>query len=217
MKVTSTARALAILAGFTTVAAQYRQPEGLITSAPFYLRLSAPDNSSIDGRFLEACHSGAGASTLCVGKLTPPLRRPHIAIFFLNYTDDVNQGILINEMPMVNVDEMREWMLQEPLRLVFTAGTNVGLTRFSPESFNYNLLPQVKFVADRLSIPIPVDDSKSKEGIMPELAGRDAESWYTCWVMMFPYYYQALAWVTGPAPQNPTCRPVKVTRVDVKA
>ncbi|KAK0623187.1 hypothetical protein B0T14DRAFT_167269 [Immersiella caudata] len=218
MKVTFAARALAVLAGSTTASAQYNQPDDLITSAPFYLQLSAPDNSSIDGRFLEACHSGAGASTLCVGKLTPPLRRPHIGRFFLNHTGDVNQGIIINERPMINADEgRRQWMLKEPLRLVLSAGTNVGLTWFSPESFNYNLLPQIKFTTAGLSIPISVDDTKFKEGIMPELTGRDADSWYACWVMAIPYYYEALAWVTGPAPQNPTCRPVKVTKVDVEA
>jgi hypothetical protein len=52
---------------------------------------------------------------------------------------------------------------------------------------------------------------------MPVPIGHYASSWHTCWVLALPYYHEALTWVTGPIPQNPTCRPVKVVKVDVEA
>jgi len=61
------------------------------------------------------------------------------------------------------------------------------------------------------------DDAKFREGVYPESVGRDASSWYTCWVLAGSYYYNALAWGTGGIPRNPTCQAVKVVKVDVKA
>jgi hypothetical protein len=135
MRTAFTSAALAVLAGSTTVAAQRGFPDGLKSTAPFYLQLSAPDNSSIDGLFLEACHTGAAASTLCVSEQRPPFPKPETGHFYLNYTDDANQGILINEKEVVDVDaQARKYFLPEPLRLVLSAGTNVAMTWFSVSS-----------------------------------------------------------------------------------
>ncbi|KAK4455933.1 hypothetical protein QBC34DRAFT_388366 [Podospora aff. communis PSN243] len=218
MKTVFTSAALAVLAGSTTVAAQRNFPADLKAGARFYLQLSAPDNSSIDGLFLKACHTGAGRSTLCVSDLRPPFPRPEEGIFYLNYTNDANQGILINEKDVFDVEEQRRYLLPLPFSLVLSTDTNVAMTLVAAEDVDYRTLPKVKLTADGLSIPVTVDDSKFREGILPiPISYDDASRWYTCWVLSIPYYYEALAWVTGLVPRNPTCRSVKVVTVDAVA
>lgn len=206
MKLTVSAAALAVLAG--SAAAQNSQ-----LSDPFYLRLSAPGNTSIDGRLLTACHTGAATSTLCVGEREPNTRNTYASLFHLNTTTAPDQGALINMYPLAGGVQI----IPEPFRLVLSHSSNVLTTWFSPETFTDGIHQSVKFVDRDLVLPIYPDDSKFREGVTPQPEGRDASNWYTCYVYAGSYYYNALAWVTGGIPNNPTCHPVKVVREDVKA
>jgi len=213
MKATFVSTALAVLAGSTVVAAQ--SDGDYTTSPPFHLKISAPDNSTIDGRFLYACHTGAGTSTLCVGQLTPTTSETS-AQFYLNHTaSNPNGGYLINNLELHGSDSVT--IVPQPFRLVFSPATNVAMTWFSPGAFTYGETVTVKFTSDGLSLPIYPVDSDFREGVRPNPAGRDASNWYTCYVLAGSYYYNALAWVSAGIPSNPTCRPVKVVKVDVQA
>ena len=60
------------------------------------------------------------------------------------------------------------------------------------------------------------DDSRYQDGIYPEASNdRLPGTWHICWLLAGGYYYHALAWVSSGTPQNPTCQPVSVLRVDV--
>ncbi|KAK0646228.1 hypothetical protein B0T16DRAFT_510278 [Cercophora newfieldiana] len=216
MKSTFASRALALLAGSTAVTAQFDFLSDLSTSPPFYLKVSAPDNSSIDGRFLHACHTGAATNTLCLGQHTPSTSDV-AGKFYLKYKQSPDDGYLINNIKILNGSTGNVELVAEPFRLALSAATNVAMTWFSPEGFADGSIYAVKFTGDGLSLPIYPVDTDFREGVRPDPTGVDASSWYTCWVLAGSYYYNALAWVTGGIPSNPTCRPVRVVKVDVQS
>ena len=53
------------------------------------------------------------------------------------------------------------------------------------------------------------------EGEQSPSIGADLQNWYACWLYVGMYHYNALAWVTSGAPQNPTCKKVSVVREPV--
>jgi len=125
MKSTFAASAFAVLASSTAVTAQAQQ------SVPFYLKLSS-DNATIDGRFLQACHTGPATTTLCVGKTAPNPDNIDTAVFFFNSTaTNPDQGVLINNYKLARGVDGTQEVISEPFRLALSSGSNVALTWFS--------------------------------------------------------------------------------------
>ncbi|TRX94792.1 hypothetical protein FHL15_004253 [Xylaria flabelliformis] len=63
-----------------------------------------------------------------------------------------------------------------------------------------------------------VDDSKFIAGKAPtDLTPKAYYQWAVCWQYFTGYYYQSVAWVLAGAPHNPTCEPVEITKVNIKA
>ena len=128
MKSSMFAGVLATLAASTTVFAQEFNQTG-----PFLLKISAPNNETLDGRYLYSCHAGASTQTLCVGTAEPPPNM-RTAAYYYNFTveNDVPSasGILIYNLPFVEMGsgQIRTW--PQVMSLRFDPASNVASTLF---------------------------------------------------------------------------------------
>ena len=97
-------------------------------SSPFFLRLTS-NNSTYNGRYLTACHTGAALQALCVGKTEVTNRDS--STFYLNTTvyngREAETGILGWDMKLAQDADGSQMIVGEPLSLEFNAGTNVAL------------------------------------------------------------------------------------------
>lgn len=212
MKSTFFAGALAVLASSPVLAQTTTQ------SDPFFLKISS-SNSSLDGRYLYACHSGAATETLCLGAASTPAANRDSATFFWNTTSYDNipssTGVLVWNLKLAIGSDGTQVVVSSPMTLQYNPGTNVAVTWFSPGYPDPR--SNVGFNNTSLFVDAYPDDSTFQDGVYPaNQVGRQATSWYACWVMAGSYYYEALAWVTSGEPRNPTCRAVNVVKVDVK-
>lgn len=111
-----------VLAASAAVAQTVKQ------SSPFFLRLTS-NNSTYDGRYLSACHTGAALQALCVGKTEVTNRDS--STFYLNTTvyngRESETGILGWDMKLAPGADGTQTIVGEPLSLEFNAGTNVAL------------------------------------------------------------------------------------------
>ncbi|KAK5654093.1 hypothetical protein OQA88_7524 [Cercophora sp. LCS_1] len=208
MKSNFIAAAVAVL-GSTPVLAQTP-----IQSDPFFLKIVS-SNSSLDGRYLYACHTGAATETLCLGKVETPAANRDSATFYWNTTSYDNtpatSGVLIWNLKLAMGSDGTQQIVPSPMTLQYNPGTNVATTWFSPGYPDPR--SNVGFNNSALFVDAYPDDSTFRDGQYPSpQVGRQATSWYACWIMAGSYYYEALAWVTSGEPRNPTCRPVSVVK-----
>ncbi|KAK0711446.1 hypothetical protein B0H67DRAFT_493059 [Lasiosphaeris hirsuta] len=211
MKSTFFAGAVAALTSFTTVvsAQSYNQ------TGPFYLQIKS-DNATLDGRYLTACHSGAAQETLCLGKVDSPTTNKASASFFWNTTDQSPVGVLIWNLVLAKNPDGTQMVVSSPMTLDYTPGTNVATTRFGPNEIDRSV--QVGFNNSVMYMTWWNDDSTFLAGQYPTGdSSREITNWNVCWVLAGSYYYNALAWVTGGAPHNPTCEAVSVVKVEPSA
>lgn len=198
---------IAALTATAAVQAQTYSQEG-----PFYLKLKS-DDTSLDGKYLYACHAGAAIESLCLGSTQDPAGSSSFN-FYYNYTeyDNVpsNSGLLTWNLQANGPDG--PITVSSPLSFNYDPGSNVATTLFmttTTSSIN------VAFDNDgNLFVPTYIDDSKYVPGQYPEYPGAIAlQNWQACWAQVGSYYYNVLAWVTSGTPKNPTCKAVKVAKV----
>lgn len=202
-----------VLAALTATAAV--QAQTYTQDGPFNLKLKS-DDSSLDGKYLYACHAGAAIESLCLGSTESPADSSS-ASFYYNYTvnDNVpsNSGLLIWNLPVNGQDGVIT--VSSPLSFNYDPGSNVATTLFEPStSSSLNVAFDNE---DQLFVPTYIDDSKYVPGQYPQNTGTIAlQNWQACWAQVGGgYYYNVLAWVTSGAPKNPTCKAVKVAKVAV--
>lgn len=224
-----------VIAALTATAAV--QAQTYSQDGPFYLKLKSND-TSLDGKYLYACHAGAAIESLCLGSTQDPAGASSSS-FYYNYTvnDNVpsNSGLLIWNLQASGADG--PITVSSPLSFNYDPGSNVATTlfmvRYSLSSLlhrEYHLLtcpsqptasPSLQVAFDnenQLFVPTYTDDSKYVAGQYPEYPGTIAlQNWQACWAQVGGYYYNVLAWVTSGAPKNPTCKAVKVAKVKVAA
>ncbi|EGO58266.1 hypothetical protein NEUTE1DRAFT_63973 [Neurospora tetrasperma FGSC 2508] len=201
-----------VLAALTATAAV--QAQTYSQDGPFNLKLKS-DDSSLDGKYLYACHAGAAIESLCLGSTESPAGSSS-ASFYYNYTvnDNVpsNSGLLIWNLQANGQDGVIT--VSSPLSFNYDPGSNVATTLFMPSTS-----PSLNVAfdnEDQLFVPTYTDDSKYVPGQYPQNTGAIAlQNWQACWAQVGGYYYNVLAWVTSGAPKNPTCKAVKVAKVAV--
>lgn len=220
-----------VIAALTATAAV--QAQTYSQDGPFYLKLQS-DDTSLDGKFLYACHAGAAIESLCLGGTENPAGSSS-ASFYYNYTvyDNVpsNSGLLTWNLVANGPDG--PITVSSPLSFNYDPGSNVATTLFTVRCSQscllhreYRLLtypsqpgssPSINVAfdnEDKLFVPTYTDDSKYVPGQYPEYPGTIAlQNWQACWAQVGGYYYNVLAWVTSGAPKNPTCKAVKVAKV----
>lgn len=192
-------------------------PDAPIQTGPFYLQIQSND-STVDGRYLASCHTGAAMQTLCLGDSTKPGgTNAYSSLYFFNQTVDrpdsqQDLGYITWNLPLSTGGDVYQ-NVSLPLSLVFNnVGSNVVPTSISVGTSNPQL---VGFHNDVLYIPNWIDDSTFVEGVYPNITGevQQLSQWHACSTLFGSYYYQALAWVTSGAPHNKNCRPVDVVKV----
>ena len=220
-----------VIAALTATAAV--QAQTYTQDGPFYLKLQS-DDTSLNGKFLYACHAGAAIESLCLGSAQDPAGSSSFK-FYYNYTvyDNVpsNAGLLTWNLVANGPDG--PITVSSPLSFNYDPGSNVATTLFmvrcSPSFVLHHwhhLLtwpsqttasPSINVAfdnEDKLFVPTYTDDSKYVEGQYPQYPGAIAlQNWQACWAQVGGYYYNVLAWVTSGAPKNPTCKAVKVAKV----
>ncbi|KAK3340987.1 hypothetical protein B0H65DRAFT_579188 [Neurospora tetraspora] len=202
-----------VIAALTATAAV--QAQTYSQDGPFYLKLKSND-TSLDGKYLYACHAGAAIESLCLGSTQDPAGASSSS-FYYNYTvnDNVpsNSGLLIWNLQASGADG--PITVSSPLSFNYDPGSNVATTLFMPTAS-----PSLQVAFDnenQLFVPTYTDDSKYVAGQYPEYPGTIAlQNWQACWAQVGGYYYNVLAWVTSGAPKNPTCKAVKVAKVKVQ-
>ncbi|KAI8274215.1 hypothetical protein K4K60_009924 [Colletotrichum sp. SAR11_57] len=179
-------------------------------SSPFYLKYVPRSEPSCKGTYLASCHSGAGQAGLCPERSTNGSAQTH-SEYFWNMTTSSSQptlGPLIWNLPIGNGDpvpttlDLQLQLVSNGAIPIFSPGTT-GIYSFGFDDDNNEL-----FIYSRQ------DDSKA----VPDKVNYTAEKyyrWHVCWTFVGNYYYQALVWVTGGAPVNPTCQEVRVFREEV--
>ncbi|KAL0472992.1 hypothetical protein QR685DRAFT_491024 [Neurospora intermedia] len=198
-----------VFAALTATAAV--QAQTYTQDGPFNLKLKS-DDSSLDGKYLYACHAGAAIESLCLGSTESPAGSSS-ASFYYNYTvnDNVpsNSGLLIWNLQATGQDGVIT--VSSPLSFNYDPGSNVATTLFMPSTS-----PSLNVAfdnEDQLFVPTYTDDSKYVPGQYPQNTGTIAlQNWQACWAQVGGYYYNVLAWVTSGAPKNPTCKAVKVAK-----
>lgn len=219
---------IAALTATAAVQAQTYSQEG-----PFNLKLKS-DDTSLDGKYLYACHAGAAIESLCLGSTQDPAGSSSFN-FYYNYTeyDNVpsNSGLLTWNLVANGPDG--PITVSSPLSFNYDPGSNVATTLFMVSYSQSSLLhhetllltfssqttttPSIQVAFDNdgnLFVPTYTDDSKYVPGQYPEYPGAIAlQNWQACWAQVGGYYYNVLAWVTSGAPKNPTCKAVKVAKV----
>ncbi|KAF3769896.1 hypothetical protein M406DRAFT_354167 [Cryphonectria parasitica EP155] len=178
------------------------------TSAPFTLELSS-SNTTIDGQFLGACHSGAAIEALCLDGTNGTATDYNT--FTLNVSTS-STGNAYETGILVWVLETGDFNVSSGLVFTPPLTSNVVAPEFEPGSEGIDL---VGFDDDdNLFIYSSyVDDKTFTDGTFPtEITPYPLYQWYACWTFDLAYYYQTLAWVTGGVPNNPTCVAVNVTR-----
>ncbi|KAK3375346.1 hypothetical protein B0H63DRAFT_372113, partial [Podospora didyma] len=207
MKTTLFAGVLAALGSSTAVLAQTY----LNQSGPFLLKLVS-SNRTLDGQYLGACHAGAAVETLClIGNDSTAINR-EAATFFWNYTlydgRPSDTGLLIWNLELT----MSMMNVSESMAISFAPNTNVATLLFTPSPSTNT----VGFNGSELYVPAWADDSTFRDGEYPNgLGSYQLTNWHACWLFAGTYYYNALAWVAGGVPHNPTCQPVGVVREDL--
>ncbi len=239
MKSSLLAGALVVLTSYTAVFAQ-----GLTNnqSAPFFLKVVAATNATLDGRYLYACHSGAAMETLCLGTEGTPTTNRHAATFYWNYTEyegvASKEGALVWNLRLNNIDAKEYQIVSQPMTLDYFPFSNVAATQFRVSSSTSTcylsskiktnpLCYQPSYPDGRIAIGFNnsemyintwIDDATFIPGTYPSPPPGSLyqlTNWHICWVLAGSYYYNALAWVTSSTPRNPTCQPVGVVKVDI--
>lgn len=117
-----------VFAALTATAAV--QAQTYTQDGPFNLKLKS-DDSSLDGKYLYACHAGAAIESLCLGSTESPAGSSS-ASFYYNYTvnDNVpsNSGLLIWNLQATGQDGVIT--VSSPLSFNYDPGSNVATTLF---------------------------------------------------------------------------------------
>ncbi|ORX96509.1 hypothetical protein BCR34DRAFT_578634 [Clohesyomyces aquaticus] len=182
-------------------------------SAPFRLQLVSYSNSTVNGSYLAACHSGAAIESLCLAD-APSISKPNPispSVFTFNSSDSqfVPNATLGVSGVLVWVLHGSSFNYSESMGFSVNPSSNVVLPLFG--------IGQPQYVAfdehNLLNIQDYVDDTTD-----PATVGlyKAYYNWYSCTTYFTGYSYVTLAWALGVGkPQNPTCVKVDVKRIFV--
>lgn len=187
-----------------------------ITSRPFQIRLSSEDGSVDDT--VSACHTGAAIESLCLSNsntTSKPDPTPYDTFNFnssiyaqpiANHSDFGLPGILTWFLPTASIPPT-----PSSVTFYYDPATNSALPLFYPGDEN----PQMFYFNDRDELIVvsyvdwSADPPKSADPV-------GLQRWYACKTYYLGYQYENLVWGLGEAaPENPTCKAVKVKRVFV--
>ncbi|KAI0024933.1 hypothetical protein F4780DRAFT_483800 [Xylariomycetidae sp. FL0641] len=181
---------------------------------PFYLKIKGTTNSSLDG-YAGACHAGAAIEGLCYSP-GEPSKGESYAMFNFNYTESVEEqdpvGTLVWNLPYTDGDNTTHFESQG-MGLTYLVNSNVAAPQFGLSTYG---TMNVGFDGDKLFGATYIDDKSFVPGKFPEtIQNGKAYNWFVCWQYLTSYYYQSVGWAQTLPPQNPTCQPVTITKVDV--
>ncbi|TPX12139.1 uncharacterized protein E0L32_007254 [Thyridium curvatum] len=176
-----------------------------VQDGPYALKIVDAEDASLNGLWVDACHSGAAIDTPCFSADAAGRE-----LFYHNHTATGEAGPLIRYF---NVDTGGDTptRVPQPLSLTYVPSTNVANGLLSVG--NTDPLNVAFDAAGKLFVRDYYDDSKFAAGERPQPGSYDLYHWQVCWNLASSYYYQSLAWVTSGNPHNPTCVAVNVTRV----
>ncbi|KAI0191250.1 hypothetical protein EV127DRAFT_71770 [Xylaria flabelliformis] len=186
-------------------------------TAPFNLQIKGTNKSSKINGYAYSCHTGAGISGLCYEVNQPGASTS--SQYFFNYTGynkvgNDQAGTLVWNLPYTdsNGNPASE---SQAMGLYFDSTSNVAAPMFGFSQFTF----LIGFNSEgELFGYNYVDDSKFIAGKQPtDLTPKAYYQWAVCWQYFTGYYYQSVAWVLAGAPHNPTCEPVEITKVNIKA
>ena len=180
--------------------------QNTVQSADFNLILTSTTNSTLNGSYLSACHTGAAIESLCLSSqfpIAPGVFNFNTSQYNVTYNETLGEpGWVTYVLRGGNFN----W--SEPLGLSYNYDSNVALPLFYPgtdQAVQFAFDP-----SDNLHIQSYVDDTVFPVAIETRAYYR----WYLCNTYYTAYTYQNLVWVMGKyPPQNPTCTPVGVKRV----
>jgi hypothetical protein len=121
-------------------------------------------NSSLDGLYLYACHTGAAISTLCVDKNFSP------SVFEYD-GNNPSQGIISRSIRLSNMGS-----IHGSLKLAYATSSNLATVVLTPGG---NGIPAV-LEQDFLALPSEIDDSTSP----PSYHSETLQRWYMCEVRL---------------------------------
>lgn len=131
MKFTMFSKIFAALAFSGSVLAQ----DGADQFGPFFLQIQS-NNTSVNGRYISACHAGAAIQALCINKGTnKPVSNIESFVYYFNYTGSSGQpdelGTLTWNMPISGGGGTIARNISLPLSLNPIVVSNVAAAMFS--------------------------------------------------------------------------------------
>ncbi|ESZ90221.1 hypothetical protein SBOR_9391 [Sclerotinia borealis F-4128] len=198
---TSFVTASLLVAAATQVMAQYTNQ-----SAPFVLVLESHDYA-LDGLTLSPCHEGAAIEGLCLGPSIESKNTTFSTYNFNTSSFDTGFNTTIGQTGILT------WLLRggnfnlsSPFSLSIRATSNVAMPLFTPSSTSEWTVAFDDH--EFLNMQSYLDDTTSPITFRTEAYYR----WAIC-DTYWGYAYTTLAWIVGEgAPQNPSCKSVRVYR-----
>jgi len=172
-----------------------------IQSKPFHLVIAGTD-PTVNGKKVDACHSGAAIESLCIGEQGVELYFNTTKGEVAPLKDYTVPGELIYNLPVEPTAE------SEIMSFYTDPATNVAQLMFEPGYDQQDVVFSKS--TNKMVIVSYLDDGKTPP---TEATPRALNRWYVCQTLFEGYQYQTLNWLLGNGtPQNPSCVKVDVKR-----